>query len=150
MNPLKCSHFGALAKPAHLNTTKLRQDKRWAARQMGVITSSVSLITKDFNAGQQEGHRPREVPDTHVRKKKKTCQQFLMTPLLSYFCFVLICSLVHSLHERGRASCKSGDLVTPRAANSCSQHSAPHQRDHFFLPPSPWVRSWKDRLDIRI
>lgn len=56
--------------------------------------------------------------------------------LCSYFCFVLICSLVHSLHERGRASCKSGDLVTPRAANSRSQHSALHQRDHFFLPPS--------------
>lgn len=28
MNPLKCSYSGALANPAHLYTTKLRQDKR--------------------------------------------------------------------------------------------------------------------------
>lgn len=82
--------------------------------------------------------RPEELRDEERARGmggRGDLSSFLTTPLRLHSFFVA--RLFVSSAARGRASCESGDLVTPRAANSCSQHSAPHRRDRrgffFFL-----------------
>lgn len=77
-----------------------------------------------------------------LKKKRGNISSFLLTPLRLHSSFAARL-LVSSTAAWGRASCESGDLVTPCAANSCSQHLAPHRRDRraffffFFLHAIP-------------
>lgn len=90
--------------------------------------------------------RPEELRDEERARgggRRGDVSSFLTTPLRLHS--FSVARLFVSSAAWGRASCESGDLVTPRAANSCSQHSAPHRRDRrglffsfflFSLPPS--------------
>lgn len=116
MNPLKCSYFGALAKPAHLNTTKLRRDKRGELHVKWVWSPHRSLWSPKTSC------RKTGWPQT-MRSAWYPCEEKERRDVSSFSW--RLCSLISALCLFVLLSTRSTSVDVPHASQATSSPRVP-------------------------